>query len=41
MAYSNGIITAPVSIDDVKQALGVGSNDLGTLCKSPQINHIK
>lgn len=38
MAYSNGIITAPVSIDDVKQALGVGSNDLGTLCKSPQIN---
>lgn len=38
MAYSNGIITAPVSIDDVKQALGVGSNDLGTLCKSVKIN---
>ena len=38
MAFSNGIITAPVSIDDVKQALGVGSNDLATLCKSPQIN---
>ena len=38
MAYSNGIITKPISIDDVKQALGVGSNDLATLCKSPQIN---
>ena len=38
MAFSNGIITAPVSIDDVKQALGVGSNDLGTLCKSDKIN---
>lgn len=38
MAFSNGIITAPISIADVKQALGVGSNDLATLCKSPQIN---
>ena len=32
MAVSNGIITAPVSISDVRQALGVASNDLGTLC---------
>ena len=38
MGYSNGIVTAPVSIDDVKKALGVSSNDLGTLCKATQIN---
>lgn len=30
----NGRIIAPVSIDDVKQALGESSNDLATLCKS-------
>lgn len=34
----NGIISAPVSIDDVKQALGESSNDLATLCKSDNIN---
>lgn len=34
----NGIISAPVSIDDVKQALGESSNDLATLCKSENIN---
>nr|UWD67985.1 MAG: hypothetical protein [Bacteriophage sp.] len=34
----NGIISAPVSIDDVKQALGESSNDLATLCKSKNIN---
>lgn len=34
----NGIISAPVSIDDVKQALGESSNDLATLCKSNNIN---
>jgi hypothetical protein len=34
----NGIINAPVSIDDVKQALGESSNDLATLCKSENIN---
>lgn len=34
----NGIISAPVSIDDVKQALGENSNDLATLCKSENIN---
>ncbi len=38
MAVSNGIITAPVSISDVRQALGVASNDLGTLCRSSKIN---
>lgn len=34
----NGIISAPVSVDDVKQALGESSNDLATLCKSENIN---
>lgn len=32
MSVSNGKITAPVSIADVAQCLGVGSYDLGTLC---------
>lgn len=36
-SYS-GIISAPVSIDDVKRALGESSNDLATLCKSENIN---
>lgn len=35
---NNGIISAPVSIDDVKQTLGESSNDLATLCKSENIN---
>lgn len=34
----SGRIIAPVSIDDVKQALGESSNDLATLCKSENIN---
>nr|DAG47515.1 MAG TPA: hypothetical protein [Caudoviricetes sp.] len=34
---NTGIISAPVSIDDVKQALGESSNDLATLCKSKNI----
>lgn len=40
MSYDsyNGIISAPVSIDDVKQALGESSNDLATLCTSENIN---
>lgn len=38
MSVSNGIITAPVSIDDVKSTLGISSNDLATLCKSDNIN---
>lgn len=38
MSYSNGIISAPVTIDDVKAALGESSNDLATLCKSEKIN---
>ena len=38
MAYNNGKITAPVSIVDVKTALGISSTDLRTLCMSAQIN---
>lgn len=40
MSYNseNGIISAPISIDDVKRALGESSNDLATLCKSENIN---
>ena len=40
MSYNSdsGIVSAPVSIDDVKQALGESSNDLATLCKSENIN---
>lgn len=39
MSYNSetGIISAPVSIDDVKRALGESSNDLATLCKSDGI----
>lgn len=40
MSYdsSTGIISAPVSIDDVRSCLGESSYDLGTLCKSSKIN---
>ena len=38
MSVSNGKISAPVSIADVKSVLGNGSNDLGTLCQASQIN---
>lgn len=38
MAYSNNIITAPVSIWDVQRALGLSSHHLGTLCKSTNVN---
>ena len=38
MSYSNGIITAPVSIYDVQRALGSSSPDLGTLCKHSNVN---
>ena len=37
MAYSDGIITEPVSIYDVQRALGVSVTDLGTLCKHPNL----
>lgn len=40
MAYNseNGIISAPVSIDDVKSVLGYGSDDLASLCTYEGIN---
>ena len=38
MAYSNGIITAPVSIGDVQRAIGSTANDVGRLCVSANIN---
>lgn len=38
MALSNNKITAPVSIDDLKNLFGEGSGDLATLCTSPKIN---
>jgi len=39
MSVSNGIITAPVSISDIQNAIGVaGGGDLATLCVSNNIN---
>ena len=38
MAYSNGIITAPVSISDVQRAIGSSANDVGRLCVGANIN---
>lgn len=39
MSLSNGIITAPVGIhNDIPQALGIGSTDLGTQCVSSNVN---
>ena len=37
MSYSNGKITAPVSVNDVQHVTGNSSTDLGTLCKGPNI----
>ena len=38
MAYTNYKITAPVNETDIRKALGVGSGDIGTLCRSNNIN---
>lgn len=38
MSVTNGKVTAPVSIADIQQVLGVNSGDLGTLCRSDKIN---
>lgn len=35
---TTGIITAPVSMNDIQRALGVASTDLGTLCSHANIN---
>lgn len=38
MVHNNNVITAPVSINDVKQVLNANSYDLGTLCIESSIN---
>ncbi len=38
MAYSNGIISKPISIDDIGLALGSSSKDVATLVGSPLVN---
>jgi hypothetical protein len=38
MSYSNNIITAPVSISDVQNVLGVSDNKLSVLCTHSNIN---
>lgn len=38
MANDNGLITAPVSMNDIHELVGESSYDLGTLCKSTNIN---
>ena len=38
MGYSNGIVTAPVSVYDIRNAVGHSSGDLGTLISSGTIN---
>ena len=38
MPYSQGIVTAPIRIADVQSAVSIGSGDVGTLCKSPNMN---
>ena len=37
MSYANGTIVSPVSVNDVQQAVGSRSPDVGTLCKSPNV----
>lgn len=38
MGHSNGKITAPVSVQDVRYVLGAASTDVGTLCINANIN---
>lgn len=38
MAYSNGIITAPVTFDDLKLCFGLAANDLATIIQNASIN---
>ena len=37
MAYSNNIISVPVSIYDLQQVLSAGEDDLGTLCRRANV----
>lgn len=38
MSNANGVISAPVTDRDIRQVLGIGSNDLDAWCKSANIN---
>lgn len=38
MGHSNGHITAPVGIEDLRQTLGTSSADIGTICDEANIN---
>ena len=38
MSYNSGLIQDPVSVYDVRQAIGSSSTDVGTLCKSDSVN---
>ena len=38
MAINNGIVVAPINISDVASALGEGSGNIGTLCRSHKVN---
>lgn len=38
MSIVNGIITAPVTLEDVRSVLNEDSNDIATLCKNSNIN---
>lgn len=38
MAYSNGIVTAPISVYDIRSAVGLTTGDLGTLISNGTIN---
>ena len=38
MGYSNGIVTYPVSVYDIRNAVGHTSGDLGTLIRDGDIN---
>jgi hypothetical protein len=38
MGYSDGIITSPVGISDIRKALGTDKGDLGTLCRHDSLN---
>ncbi len=38
MGHNNGIITTPVSVNDVRTVLGAASTDVGTLCTHRNVN---
>lgn len=38
MSVNNGIVSAPISIGEVSNLIGAGTNDIGALCTSSNIN---